>query len=282
MAFSMHCIWCHPDFSRNMPQEVLVEDCRLELLAPGAAAYNCPCHPSTRVNTFNSITNRMEIAPRCFCVDLQGSRVPCLLMEYHSDKRHLLPHSFDILWQVLGRRPGAIEEINSAEVQQSLQHPDVQHYPTSLFSFSDSPVQAVGVATNWRMARRAGRLMMAATIVATARPELGQMQHVEMPVLPDQPGIPNPTNDLAFQRLVIMTAIMLRVEGSFMFSLVHSVAASGSAQPLRDYSLSAFAVSEASGLIQPPPPPREENTTEQHVVSSEDTDPLPQSMSPWA
>ena len=278
----MHCIWCHPNFSRSMPQEVLVEDCRLELHPPGSPAYNCPCHPSTRVNTFNSITNRMEIAPRCFCVDLQGSRVPCLLMEYNSDKRHLLPHSFDILWQVLGRRPGAIEQNNCAAVQQSLQHPEVQHYPTSLFSLSDSPVQAVGVGTNWRLARRAGRLMMAATIVATARPELGQMQHVEMPVLPDQPGIPNPTNDLAFQRLVIMTAIMLRVEGSFMFSLVHSVAASGSAQPLRDYSLSAFAVSEASGLIQPPPPPREENTTEQHVVSSEDTDPLPQSMSPWA
>ena len=89
----MNCIWCHPNFSRSMPQEVLVEDCRLELLAPGAAAHNCPCHPSTRVNTFNSITNRMEIAPRCFCVDLQGSRVPCLLMEYHSHKRHLLSHS---------------------------------------------------------------------------------------------------------------------------------------------------------------------------------------------
>ena len=125
--------------------------------------------------------------------------------------------------------------------------------------------------------------MMAATIVATARPELGQMQHVEMPVLPDQPGIPNPTNDLAFQRLVIMTAIMLRVEGSFMFSLVHSVAASGSAQPLPVHtSVPAFAVSEASSSIQPPPPPREVNTTEQDVVGSEDTDPLPQSMSPWA
>jgi len=133
------------------------------------------------------------------------------------------------------------------------------------------------------MARRAGRLMMAATIVATARPELGQMQHVEMPVLPDQPGIPNPTNDLAFQRLVIMTAIMLRVEGSFMFSLVHSIAASGSAQPLPVHNaVPTFAVSEASGPFQPPPPPREENTTQQEVSGSEDTDPLPQSMSPWA
>ena len=273
--------WYHPNFSRNMSQEYIVDDCRIQLHRFGAAAYNCPCHPSSRVENFNSITNRMEIAPRCFCVELQESRVPCLLMEFHSHRRHLLSYAHNILEEVLGVRPRAREETNTEEVRESLQHPSVQDYPTYLFSLSDSPVQAVGVATNWQMARRAGMLMMAATIVATARPELGQMQHVEMPVLSAQPGIPNPTRDLAFQRLVIMTAVMLRVEGNFMFSLVHSIAASGSAQPLLVHnSVPASAASEASGPFQPPPP-RAENTTQLVVALSEDTDMTSQSMSPW-
>jgi len=183
---------------------------------------------------------------------------------------------------VLGVRPGAREARNTEEVRESLQHPSVQDYPSYLFSLSDSPVQAVGVATNWQMAKRAGMLMMAATIVATARPELGEMQHVEMPVLSSQPGIPNPTGDLAFQRLVIMTAVMLRVEGCFMFSLVHFMPASGSAQPLLVHnSVPASAASEASGPSQPPPP-EAENTSQLVVAVAEDTDTPPQSMSPWA
>ena len=122
---------------------------------------------------------------------------------------------------------------------------------------------------------------MAATIVATARPELGRVQHVEMPVLPNQIGIPSPTRDMAFQRIVILTAVMLRVEGSCMFSLVHSTAASGSSQLLQESeSVPASAVSEASGPFQPPPPSAVD-TTQQMPPISEDTDIGSLSLSPW-
>ena len=146
----------------------------------------------------------------------------------------------------------------------------------------EPPLQAVGIGTNWKLALRAGKLMMAATIVATARPELGRLQYVEMPVLANQMGIPNPTRDMTFQRLVILTAVMLRVEGSFMLSPVHSSAASGTSQPLPESeSVPASEVAQASGSsgLQSPSTLA---ASHQWPPSSEDTVIVSQSLSPWA
>ena len=169
----------------------------------------------------------------------------------------------------------------SEEVRESNLHESVRGYPNVFLSMLHPPLKAVGVGTNWKLAQRAGKLMMAATIVATARPELGRLQYVEMPVLANQMGIPNPTGDMAFQRIVIMTAVLLRVESSFMFSPVR-FPASGISQPLpQSESDPASDVAQASGSsgLQSPSTLA---ASHQWPPSSEDTVKVSQSLSPWA
>jgi len=173
-------------------------------------------------------------------------------------------------------------EWNTEEVRESLQHPSVRDYPSLLCSFSDSSLQAVGVATNWKMAQRAGMLMMAATIVVTAKVRAWANAACGNASAPESTWYSKPYEGMAFQRIMILTAITLRVEGVLCFSIVNSIAASGSSQPLLEsVSVPAAAVSEASGPFQPPPP-RAEGTTQLVVATSEDTDIVSQSMSPWA
>ena len=95
-----------------------------------------------------------------------------------------------------------------------LNHPQMSHYTSVLLSMPDlvpsQGLQAIGVASNWRVTQRAARLMLAATILANRNPGWGHIRNLYPTAPPLQSGVPDPTADGCFQHLVIAVAFMAR------------------------------------------------------------------------